>query len=349
MNSFKPWIPFVGLLAVIALMMLPRWLFSGEAESGSSGSRPAPPVRVESVRTSDLAETLRLNGSLISNQSIELRTEVPGRITGIFFKEGSLVKEGELLVQLNDADLQARLKRLEAELKLAGIRENRQQRLAESGSGTEEAFDEARLTRAALEAEKELLQAEIDKTRVVAPFTGVIGLRQVSVGSHVSTDDPIARLENLDAIEVEFGIPERHQYTIRPGHSIKLQIPGLPRTISGQIDSISPRLDPGTRTLTCRASLEPGEVVLRPGGFGTVSIEVESYEDTIMIPAHAVIPGISSQSVYLVREGKAVLQDVTTGLRNNRRIQILEGLKPDDQLIVSGIQSLRPGIEVNVQ
>lgn len=352
MQFFRRWSLFTFIPVALLVLIVPKWI-STATESGSSGgpgqgSRPAPAVRAMTVEPENLRERLVLNGTLQAEDRVQLRSEISGRVTGIYFREGTIAEEGELLVKIRDDELQAQRRAKQTQIELAEIQLRRQQRLLESESTTQEAYDEARIRRRTLQAELELIDAQIDRTEIRAPFTGRIGLRQISVGTLLEQNTVVTSIQDVSKLKVDVAVPERHMPRVREGMSIDLRVDGVDRPYRGSVVAIDPQINVNTRTLTLRAEIDNSEGHLRPGGFATIELVLNEVEDALLVPATAVIPDLERTTVYVLEDDRAVAREVRTGLRTRDRVQITEGLSSGEQVIVAGIQDLRDGIRVNL-
>jgi membrane fusion protein (multidrug efflux system) len=342
------WGSLIGILALLTSYKI----FSGKAEVVSVGGPGARgPLRVDAVviESNVLSETIHSTGSVLANEEVELRSEISARVTSIAFQEGSFVKKGDLLVKLNDADLQAQLNKLEAQRKVAQTNEARQRSLREQDLQSQEIYDAALVALQAIEADIEQVRAVIAKTEIRAPFDGRIGLRYVSEGAYITPSNRIASLQNLNALKIDFSIPEKYASRIRTGAPVRFTVPGSTRPYNARIFAIEPKIDPNTRTLQIRAVSTNHDRNLMPGAFADVAIALRENADAVMIPSSAIVPELKGQRVWLVRGGKAESVPVTTGLRTESRVQITSGLSAGDTLIVTGIMQLRPGNPVDVR
>jgi membrane fusion protein, multidrug efflux system len=304
-------------------------------------------VNVEPVSVRPLVETLPAVGSLGSNQSIIARPEVAGVIKEIRVDDGAEVKKGQLLFRLDSSIQEAELAQAEAGLRLAMRNYKRAEDLFESGSGTVRARDEALSAMETGRAAAELARAQLDKTRIVAPFNGVAGLRQVDVGDYVKVGDDLISLDEIDPVKVDFNVPERFLRFVEPGQQVNIAVDALPgENFTGRIYAISPRADPAGRSLAVRATIPNPDHRLKPGLFARVEIVTKNQASSIFVPEEAVIPQGDEVAVYRVIDGKAVLTKVKVGLRRYGRAEIVEGLKPDDVVITGGTMKVRDGVPV---
>ena len=285
---------------------------------------------------------------MLADEEVELRPETSGRITEIAFREGRPVAAGALLVKINDSELQAQLRRAERRLELAEERAFRQEQLLEKGGISQEEYDATVSEVDVLRAEGELIEAQIDKTEIRAPFGGVIGLRYASEGSYVSPTVRIATLQRLNPVKIEFSVPEKYASRVSLGDAITFTVEGVEGAFEGEIYAFEPQIEAGTRTLAVRARSPNPNGRLLPGAFADIEVVLGEVSDALTIPAIAVIPEQGGKRVYLYQSGVAQPRSVETGIRLADRIQITEGLAPADTVILTGLQQLRPGLPVQM-
>jgi membrane fusion protein (multidrug efflux system) len=305
------------------------------------------PVQVLTLSPQPLVERLLTTGTVRANEEIEIVGEVAGKVAAIEFHEGSRVGKGDLLLQIDDTQLRAERDRAAYRLALAERNEARQQRLLEEGLTSQEEYDFAQSEQNVLRAELELAEARLVKTQILAPFAGVIGLRQVSLGSYLTPQTVVATLQQVDPVRAHFSIPERYAGRLRPGAEIGFRTRGSERTHRGEIVAVEPRVDLDTRSLTIRARSPNRDGALVAGAFADVELVVERIEGALAVPARAVIPELGGKKVYVVENGTAQPRTVETGLRTEDRVQVTKGLAPGDRVIVTAIQRLRPGLPVS--
>ncbi len=226
------------------------------------------------------------------------------------------------------------------------LREQRLAKLVRDGVTRQEEYDTAWNELQIQLAEIELAEAQIAKTEIRAPFSGVVGLRYVSEGAFVNAATRVATLQRLDRLKIDFSIPEKYAGRVKSGMPITFTVAGGDRHFDGEIYAFDPRIDAGTRSVLLRAVCPNPNGRLLPGGFASVELALAKTNDAILVPAEAVIPGITDKNVFVIRDGKASRRIVETGTRTASQVQILSGLKTGDVLITSGLQQMREGIAV---
>jgi membrane fusion protein (multidrug efflux system) len=298
------------------------------------------------VSLQPLDHTYSFTGTLLANEEVELRSETSGRIVQINFTEGRLVSRGQLLVKIVDSDLQANLKKNQLQLDLAVLDESRKSELLKINGISKEEYDNSLIKLKSLQAETDLIKAQIVKTEIHAPFTGIIGLRKVSEGAFVSPSTLIASMQQLDPIKIDFSVPEKYKQYIFVSKEIEFSIEGSNNNYKAKIYAIESKIDPETRTIKARALCSNSKNELYPGAFANIRINLMPDVKSIVIPAKAIIPVLDGQQVYIVKDGVAKPIKVKTGLRTSNDIEITEGLAENDSLILSGLLQIKPGAPI---
>jgi membrane fusion protein, multidrug efflux system len=317
---------------------------NGKGGGGKGGPGEAKPVTVSAyvVTTKNLTNAVVATGSLLPNESVDIYPEVSGRIVTLNIQEGRAVSKGALLVKLYDGDLQAQL------LKQQAIQENNQRiqdrnkQLLERGGISQQEYDVVVTNLKSASADIEVTRSQIRRTAVLAPFSGVIGLRNVSLGAVVSPQTLIARLQQTSTLKLDFTVPERYGARIKPGNAVSFTVDGTTGDFAGRIYAIEPDVDVTTRSLRIRAVVTGADRRgLRPGAFAKVNLAIAENR-AIVIPTQALMPQLRSNQVAVIRNGKARFQDVTTGLREQSLIQITTGLTAGDTIATTGLLFLKP-------
>ena len=305
-------------------------------------------VRAVVIGEQLITDALAMSGSLVPDEEVSLSFETSGKITDIYFKEGSMVEKGQLLAKINDAPLQAELRRKEAQLRLMQDRVFRAKALLEKEAVSKEAFQEAEANLSALKAEIDGVKAEIAQTELRAPFSGVIGLRQVSVGAYATTQTAVAMLTKRSPLKVEFSVPERYAGTLPDGASLEFTVEGDLTPRMAKVYASDSRVDENTRTFTVRALYDNKDGKLVPGRYASVRLTTREYSNALAVPSEAIVSEMGIDKVYLYRNGKAEPVEITKGLRTDAQVQVLRGLSVGDTVITSGTMQLRAGQRVKV-
>lgn len=299
------------------------------------------------VKPQVLTEDIPIIGSLIPDEEVDLSFETSGKIIEINFEEGSTVKKGQLLAKVNDRPLQAQLQRLVSQLKLAEDRVFRQDALLKRDAVSKEAYEQVKTELAILNADIESVEAQIEQTELRAPFDGVIGLRQVSVGTYASPTTVVAKLTKISPLKVEFAVSERYARDIKVGTNLTFTLEGSLNKYQAQVYARESSLDLNTHTLTVRA-LYPNPTGIMPGRYAAITLRKHEYQDALAVPSQAIVPEMGKDKVFLYRNGKAEPVEITTGIRTESMVQAVKGLAEGDTVIISGTQQLRTGMAVTI-
>jgi membrane fusion protein (multidrug efflux system) len=316
----------------------------------AAGNKPKVLTAQGFVTTmTDYAPVYAASGALLPNESIDIHPEVNGRVTGIFFREGNQVRKGQLLLQLNDADIVAQIQKLRAQRSLQQTTQGRQEALLKIGGISRQEYDATTTDIKSLEADIAISQASLARLKIVAPFDGTIGLRNVSLGAIVSPATIVASLQQVSPLKMDFAIPDQYRSQLALNQTVHFTVDGSLDTMEGKIAAIDPGADAVTHTVRARAIVNNAAGKLVPGSFAHVTIPFGASGKTIMIPSQAVIPTTRDKKVAVVRNGKAELVTVVTGDRTADQVQILSGLNVGDTLMTTALMQVKPGLEVQVR
>lgn len=321
---------------------------SGQVPAAAAARPQGSPLPVYTYKATPrlLQERVTATGTVLAEESIEVTVEVAGKVVAVEFEEGSRVSKGDVLITINDSELQAELARTIHRVELAKLQARRQQQLFDVQGASRESLDAALNEQRVLEAEADLIRAQLDKMQIRAPFDGIVGLRQVSEGGYLTPSSRVATLQDITTIKIEFAIAERHMGRIKPGAEVRFSVAGVPGSFPATVYAIEPRIDLATRTIRLRArAANPNNQIL-PGAFASVDVLLGDIDNALVVPASAIIPGLNEKTLFIIENGRAQPRTVETGLRLDREIQIVSGLEPDSVVITSGQLQLRPGLPV---
>jgi membrane fusion protein (multidrug efflux system) len=306
------------------------------------------PVEMATVEAKDLRETLSLVGTLQANESVILKAEIEGQIASIHFDEGEHVTPGKLLIQLDDTEMSAELREAEAELAWARGEFGRRQNLFGQKVVSERDLDRARADLDRNAAHAETLKARLAKTRITAPFGGIMGARRVSPGDVLSASTELVNIESIDPLKLDFEVPERYIPLLAVNQTLNLRVTAFPdRRFPGIVYFIDPRVSSADRSVPVKARVQNPEEVLRPGMYANVELVVQEKPRAVTIPEQALIPQGDQQFVFRVKKDGAVeLVPVRTGIRSAGSVEILDGLVPGDRVVSAGHQKIGPGSHV---
>ncbi len=342
----------VGAVVAVAALALPKiGSLRGNSKSPQSNNvagasrDPRMPVRMQVIQSENVGDKVATVGTILSNEEVEIRSEISGKVEKIYFTEGGRINKGEALLKIKDAELQAQLSRAQYRQAIAEQEAERKRQLFDKKLASQEEYDIAINQLNIVKAEAQLIQAQIGKTEIRAPFEGVIGLRYVSEGSYLSPATRITTLQDLNPVKVDFTIPEKYARAVKKGDKITFTVEGAARRFSGNIYAVEAKIDPATRTLHLRALSPNPDGALIPGAFANVEVVLREQE-RLMAPAFALIPELKGHRVFLYKNGIAASQSVEIGNRTDEFVEITHGVQAGDTLITSGILQLQPGMAV---
>ena len=320
---------------------------TAEATAQAQAGPPPMPVEVTEVRIGAAESELSTVGSLQSNESVRLSAEIAGRIDHIAFAEGQTIAKGATLVQLDAAIPKAQLDQAEASRALSEVNYKRAEALLKDRAIAQRERDEAYAQWQLDEASLRLAKAQWQKTCILAPFSGTLGLRQVSVGDYIQPGQALVNLEDVSKLKVEFRIPEKFSAQVKVGQQVRLTADAFAdRTFIGKVYAIEPLLEEKSRSLVVRGLLENRDGALRPGQFVQVLLGVATRAEALFIPEQALIAQPKAQMVFKVVEGAAQMVPVQTGMRKKGWIEVTSGLAVGDVVITGGHQKIGPGSPV---
>ncbi|MEP6645575.1 MAG: efflux RND transporter periplasmic adaptor subunit [Saprospiraceae bacterium] len=309
---------------------------------------PSAALKVDGLITKDqpLSANIEVPGTVQAYETTEIHPEVSGRLVNLNLKEGGNVSNGALLAKLYDGDLQAQMRKLDVQLKIADQTEKRQAELLKIQGISQQEYDLSLLQVQGLKADKDIVSESIRKTEIRAPFSGKLGLRNVSPGAYVTPSTVLSNISEVDRLKIEFNVPERYGSLLKNGLQILFTVDGSTTTYKANIVATEIEIDENTRSLAVRALILQKDKMLIPGTFAKVKIVLGENANALLIPNSAILPLGRKKQIYLYKSGKAVATDIVTGVRDSTNIQVVTGIKQGDTVITSGILFLRPGIEV---
>jgi membrane fusion protein, multidrug efflux system len=307
------------------------------------------PVKAEPVKLATMQTDVSAVGTLIAADSVVIRPEIAGRVVGLPFQEGQLVQKGTHLVNLDPSEYRAQLAATTADAKTETQRYERAKELLEKNFISKEALDVAKGNMDRALAKQQQDEVLLSKTTILAPFTGILGLRQISPGAYVKAGDDIVRLENLSFVKLDFRVPEMYLSQIKASQEVSILVDAYPNdTFRGKIYALEPAVDEKTRTVVVRAQIPNLQGKLRPGMFARVNVLLSTRPNAIVIPEQAIWPQGRDAFVYRVVDGKAALTKVELGVRRPGEVEVLKGLTANDVVVTDGQIKLKDGAPVMV-
>lgn len=338
-------------VAVAAWIVIPR---IGNPESKTEGKaqgnigRGALPVSGIVAKKSVVTSGYTVTGNLRANEEVELVAEIVGKVRGIYFQEGSFVKKGQLLLKVDDADLQAQLKREEFQEKLLSEKLERQRILLKRESISREAFDQLQTDYNMLKADIELLKVKISRTEIRAPFDGVMGFRSVSEGSYVQPSTPIAHIVDNSILKFEFNLPEIYANENLKGREVYFKVSRNDNLFTAKVYAVDPLVTDKGKKIVLRAVFRNTDRRLMAGMFAKGSVVLGEKVEYIAVPTEAVVPEMDGKRMWIVKDNKAVSVPVETESRDNANVEVISGISVGDTVLTGGLLQLREGMTVSV-
>lgn len=293
-----------------------------------------------------VANKIQVTGTLVAAESAMLSAQTAGLVREIYFKEGEPVSKGKILLKLDDRQWLAQKQKLEAQLQTAEKDLKRKEQLLSIKGISQAEVDDAELKIASLKADMKELDVLIDFAVIRAPFSGLIGLRNVSPGAYLSAGTPVAQLVQTDPLKLEFNVPERYADQVRQGQAVQFTLAGRPDVYRATVYATEPVISESTRALRIRARAPNSKGKLLAGAFAEVSLELQRIPDALLLPTDAVVPQLNEQVVYQIKNGAIQKTPVQLGIRLSRLVQIEQGLNPGDSVMVSGLLQAKEGMPV---
>lgn len=326
------------------------------ADAAAKGPQQPVAVEVAVVRTMALSDEAQAVGSLRSRRSVMLRPEVSGRVTQLNFRDGARVRKGQLLVQFDDQLPRAQVQQAQAELSIARANHQRNQELVAQGFVSQRSLDESAANLQVAQAKLALAEATTQRLRIMAPFDGIAGIRNVNEGDYLKDGTDIVHIEDLDSVYVDFRLPERYQGKIRVGQAARVELDALPgEAYSAVVLAVDPLIDANGRSVAVRASIDNPQLRLRPGMFARVTARFGERADALVVPEEAIVPQGNNPYVLQVvpaeagQGATARRVPVRLGLRREGVVEVTEGLRAGDTVVTAGQQRVaRDGVPVRV-
>lgn len=337
------------VLLIFSLLTVFTACKSEDKKEQKAGGRPnSVSAEVYVLKPEVFQQDYTASGTLLPNEEVEIHPEITGRVTNILFKEGTFVRKGQTLVTLFDADILAEIQKLKAQKALQNKLQERQKELVDIGGISRQDFEATQTGIATIDADIAAQEAALRRTKIVAPFDGIIGIRSISVGAIISPVTTIAVLQQVHPMKLDFSVPEQYHSNLKNGNSVFFTVAGIRGNKTGTINSVNPGADMATRTIKVRAVIPNPDRELLAGSFAEVKIPFESSSNALLIPTQAVIPTTRDKKVAVINNGKAEMVTVKLGVRLEDKVEILEGLKSGDTILTTGLMQVKPGMEVKV-
>ena len=312
--------------------------------------QPDTALKVNGIIASKVSRTenIKTTGTILPGEKVEVKSEISGRITQLYFKEGSVVKKGQILARLDDSQLQAEKKKMMLQVEMESIKEKRQKQLLAAKALSQEEYDLTEANLNILKSNIDIINTQIAKTTITAPFTGIVSFRDISQGAMITPNDVITTLHSIQPVKIEFSVSEKLSKDMKAGQNISFFLASDNKERKATIYAIDPQINPQTRSLVLRARYEnPGNELL-PGAFADINIAEGIKAEYIAIPSMAYVPDISGALVYLKKNGKVTPSKVLAAGRSESQVFIESGIEPGDTVITSGLLQIKPGMPIEV-
>ena len=320
---------------------------AGAQAGPPGGSMPPMPVDMDTARARPIVDAVRATGRIEAVQAVDLRPDEQGRVTALLFREGQFVAKGTALVKIDDELLRAQAERAAAERDLARQQLERVRRLREQNAAAASDLDRATAAERSSSAALALLQLQIERTTVRAPFAGVIGQRFVSEGDYVTSSTRLLTLQTTDPQRAVIEVPERYAVELRSGQELEFTVAAKPgRTYRAVVDFIDPVVEPVKRTIVVKANAANPGRVLRPGMFIEARLATATRANAVVVPEAAVQPLRSANVVWAVSNGKASRRVVQLGARSQGVVEVLSGVQAGEPVVVGGLERMAEGMPV---
>jgi membrane fusion protein, multidrug efflux system len=294
------------------------------------------------VKPSVLEQTIMVSGTLIPFEETVLMPDVTGRIISINFQEGMFVKKGTLLMQLFNDDIQAQLHKLQTELEIAEQTEKRQSELAAVNGISQQEYDQTMLQVHSVKDDIEVVQAQLSKTKIVAPFDGIIGLRNFSVGAVVTPGSALVTIRQVNQLKLEFSFPGKYGGYVKKDTKVKFTLQGKEEEFEAVVTATEGGIDIGTRNLKAVALVSSVNSELIPGMYANVELHLKESNHVLMVPTQAIIPQERNKKLIVAKGGKASFIIVKTGVRQASDVEILSGVEAGDTVVTTGVLFIKP-------
>jgi membrane fusion protein, multidrug efflux system len=327
---------------------------AGCKKQGAAGpaKMPPPQVVVAQARTERVVESHAAVANIQANEMVDIKAEIDGVVQEILFEEGQPVKKGQLLVRLDETKLAATLAQAEANFKLSEANFARAKQLLADRLIPQQEFDQAAAVFQANQANLDFTRRQLKDARIVAPFEGIVSSRQVSPGQIITKNSNISWLIDLDPVKVEFHVPEKYLGQVKTKQKINLTIEAFPNEeFQGEVFFVSPYVDPTNRTAMVKAYIPNPEVKLKPGMFANLDLTLVVRENATVIPEAAITQILTNSQAMVMAvdsSGTAQMRKIKTGVRLVGSVEVLDGLKPGEKVIVEGLQKVIPGAPVRI-
>ncbi|MEO5967007.1 MAG: efflux RND transporter periplasmic adaptor subunit [Ferruginibacter sp.] len=341
---------YTKIIGLIFLITLSACGSKEEKITANTVIPPSPPTGVEGyiVKVIPVGETLELPGTIISNESTEIHPEISGRLTYLKINEGNRVSKGTLLAKIYDGDLRAKLNKLQVQLKVQEETVRRYEQLYKINGVSTQEYDIIKLQTSNLKADMQIINSDIKRTEIRAPFTGTLGLKMVSTGAYVSPQTVITSIQQTDDLKLDFTLPEKFANQLNVGDKVNFTSERNPKTYSATIVARESGVSESDRSLKIRAKITNSDKEILPGNFVKINVEFAQDKESIMVPSQSIIPLARGKQIAIAKSGVVKFANVETGLRNEKMVQVTDGISVGDTIIITGLMKLKEGNKIKI-
>lgn len=338
----KAYLVFISFVVIVSTACDKK-----QSNAPAAGGAP-PQVDIIIIQPDTFIYTSEAGGTIIANEFVELRSEVSGRLVQLNINEGTAVSAGSLIAKINDEELQAQKRKIKSNLDIAEKTVLRLKKLLDANGLNQQEYDQALSTRDGLLADLDLIDAQIRKTEIKAPFGGIIGLRNVSPGAYVTPTTVLATLQQIEQLKVDFTLPESEASDLKAGHVVEVMGDNGTK-IGAVIRAIEPQINTGSRNIKFRAVINGQTNAFQPGAFVNVFVNHEPDVNAILIPTNSIIPDSRTKKVATIHNGKVLFKVIETAQRTETSARVISGLSPGDSIAITGLLFLKPEIPVAIR
>ncbi|HUS01336.1 MAG TPA: efflux RND transporter periplasmic adaptor subunit [Chitinophagaceae bacterium] len=335
---------FAGMITCKSKSTEKQTTQTSQRGGGGGGGRQQGPQRVDVIIAipQKITQGIEVPGTLIASETTEIHPEVSGRLTMLNVREGAYVGRGSVIAKLYDADLQAQLRKLQAQLNIANQTANRLSQLLKIQGISRQDYDMAVLNANNIRADIDIIRTNIARTVIRAPFSGKLGLKEISVGAYVTPSTIITVIRKTSDLRLDFTVPEKYISEAKPGRMVFFTVAGSDVRHAAKIMATESGITENSRSLNIRSTVIGNDPILVPGAFANVIVDFAPDYTAIMVPSQAIIPQARGKKLVLYKDSVATFVDVTTGVRDSSNVQILSGINAGDTIVTTGLMSVKP-------
>ena len=344
---------FCSIIFLVSIVSVSCKSKSSEKKSTQTNQqgKQQPPQKVDVIIATPqkITESIEVPGTLTASETTEIHPEVSGRLTMLNVREGAYVAKGSVIAKIYDADLQAQLKKLQAQLNIANQTANRLSQLLQIQGISRQDYDMAVLNANNIRADIEIIRTNIARNVVRSPFSGKLGLKEISVGAYVTPQTIITVIRKTSDLRLDFNIPEKYISEAKQGTMVFFTVSGSDVRHAAKIIATESGITENSRSLNIRSTVLGNDPALVPGAFANVMLDFAPNYTALLVPTQAIIPQARGKKLIVYKNGVATFTDVTTGVRDSSNIQILTGINAGDTIVTTGLMSVKPNSKLMIK